>query len=158
MIILRKLYKNLQRVIFSPLIIISCLGRNIKHYVTSALYFTLDAQKCLFSIFRKYKPQDHQTTPLWTNRWSELFSNIPDRCCLIRPWLSAGSTGRKSLNQEISGSGSPLAAQSMVAVRVLSTTFSWGPMSILGKPNGSWSSTQWHKKNMVRTHAERVKC
>lgn len=34
----------------------------------------------------------------------------------------------------------PLAAHSIVAVRVRSTTFSWGPMSMLGKPGGSWSS------------------
>lgn len=64
----------------------------------------------------------------------------PDRSCLIRPLLALGSTGRKSLNQVISGSGFPLAAQSMVAVRVRSTTFNWGPMSMLGKPGGSWSS------------------
>lgn len=64
----------------------------------------------------------------------------PDRSCLMRPLLALGSTGRKSLNQVISGSGFPLAAQSMVAVRVRSTTFSWGPMSMLGKPGGSWSS------------------
>ena len=49
-------------------------------------------------------------------------------------------TGRKSLNQVISGSGFPLAAQSMVAVRLRSTTFSWGPMSMIGNPEGSWSS------------------
>lgn len=48
----------------------------------------------------------------------------PDRSCLMRPLLAVGSTGRKSLNQVISGSGFPLAAQSMVAVRVRSTTFS----------------------------------
>lgn len=64
----------------------------------------------------------------------------PDRSCLMRPLLALGSTGRKSLNQVISGSGLPLAAQSIVAVRVRSTTFSWGPMSMLGKPGGSWSS------------------
>lgn len=64
----------------------------------------------------------------------------PDLSCLMRPLLALGSTGRKSLNQVISGSGFPLAAQSMVAVRVRSTTFSWGPMSMLGKPGGSWSS------------------
>lgn len=58
----------------------------------------------------------------------------------MRPWLALGSTGRKSLNQEISGSGMPLAAHSMVAVLVRSTTFSWGPMSMLGKPNGNRSS------------------
>lgn len=58
----------------------------------------------------------------------------------MRPWLVLGSIGRKSLNQEISGSGMPLAAHSMVAVFVRSTTFSWGPMSILGKPNGNRSS------------------
>ena len=51
----------------------------------------------------------------------------PDRSCLMRPLLALGSTGRKSLNQVISGSGLPLAAQSIVAVRVRSTTFSWGP-------------------------------
>ncbi|TNN78144.1 hypothetical protein EYF80_011649 [Liparis tanakae] len=54
--------------------------------------------------------------------------------------------GRKSLNQEISGSGMPLAAHSMVAVLVLSTTFSWGPMSILGKPNGNRSSGRMNRK------------
>lgn len=48
----------------------------------------------------------------------------PERSCLIRPLLVAGSTGRKSLNQEISGSGFPPAAHSMVAVRAFSTTFS----------------------------------
>lgn len=48
--------------------------------------------------------------------------------------------GRKSLNQVISGSGLPLAAQSMVAVRVRSTTFSCGPMSMLGNPAGRRSS------------------
>lgn len=64
----------------------------------------------------------------------------PDRSCFMRPLLALGSTGKKSLNQVISGSGLPLAAQSIVAVRVRSTTFSWGPMSMLGKPGGSWSS------------------
>lgn len=59
---------------------------------------------------------------------------------MMRPLLALGSTGRKSLNQVISGSGLPLAAQSIVAVRVRSTTFSCGPMSMLGKPGGSWSS------------------
>lgn len=44
------------------------------------------------------------------------------------------------MNQEMSGSGLPLAAQSMVAVRVRSTTFNCGPMSMVGKPGGSWSS------------------
>lgn len=48
----------------------------------------------------------------------------PERSCLMRPLLVAGSTGRKSLNQEISGSGFPPAAHSMVAVRAFSTTFS----------------------------------
>lgn len=73
----------------------------------------------------------------------------PDRSCLIRPLLALGSTGRKSLNQVISGSGFPLAAQSMVAVRVRSTTFNWGPMSMLGKPGGSWSSgsVEWGRWN-----------
>jgi len=61
---------------------------------------------------------------------------------LIRPLLLDVSTGRKSLNQVISGSGLPLAAQSMVAVRERSTTFSWGPMSMVGNPEGSWSSTE----------------
>ncbi len=65
---------------------------------------------------------------------------LPERSCLIRPLLLLMSTGRKSLNQEISGSGFPLAAQSMVAVRVRSTTFSCGPMSMVGKPWGIWSS------------------
>lgn len=65
---------------------------------------------------------------------------LPDLSCFILPLLALGSTGRKSLNQVISGSGFPLAAQSIVAVRVRSTTFSCGPMSMLGKPGGSWSS------------------
>lgn len=67
---------------------------------------------------------------------------LPDLSCLIRPLLVVVLTGRKSLNQEMSGSGLPLAAQSMVAVRVRSTTFNWGPMSMVGKPGGSWSSAQ----------------
>lgn len=58
----------------------------------------------------------------------------------MRPLLLVVLTGRKSLNQEMSGSGLPLAAQSMVAVRVRSTTFNCGPMSMVGKPGGSWSS------------------
>lgn len=65
---------------------------------------------------------------------------LPDLSCFIRPLLALGSTGRKSLNQVISGSGFPLAAQSIVAVRVRSTTFSWGPISMFGKPGGNWSS------------------
>lgn len=65
---------------------------------------------------------------------------LPERSCLIRPLLLDVLTGRKSLNQVISGSGLPLAAQSMVAVRERSTTLSWGPMSIVGNPAGSWSS------------------
>ncbi|TNN88372.1 hypothetical protein EYF80_001154 [Liparis tanakae] len=48
--------------------------------------------------------------------------------------------GSMSLNHEISGSGFPLAAHSMVAVLVLSTTFSWGPISMVGKPWGTWFS------------------
>lgn len=68
---------------------------------------------------------------------------------MIRPWLVVGSTGRKSLNQEISGSGMPLAAHSMVAVLVRSTTFSWGPMSILGKPNGSRSSEKMEAADIL---------
>lgn len=59
---------------------------------------------------------------------------LPERSCLMRPLLLPRSTGRKSLNQWISGSGLPLAAHSMVAVRVLSTTFSCGPMSMVGNP------------------------
>lgn len=59
---------------------------------------------------------------------------VPERSCLMRPLLLLMSTGKKSLNQKISGSGVPLAAHNMVAVRVLSTTFSWGPMSMVGKP------------------------
>lgn len=65
---------------------------------------------------------------------------LPERSCLIRPLLLDVFTGRKSLNQVISGSGLPLAAQSIVAVRERSTTFSWGPMSMVGNPEGSWSS------------------
>lgn len=68
--------------------------------------------------------------------------SLPERSCLIRPLLVLGSMGRKSLYQVISGSGLPLAAQSMVAVRVRSTTLSWGPMSMLGKPGGSRSSVK----------------
>lgn len=73
----------------------------------------------------------------------------------MRPWLLLGSTGRKSLNQEISGSGMPLAAHSIVAVLVRSTTFSWGPMSMLGKPNGSRSSEAQNKteRNKRETRA-----
>ena len=58
----------------------------------------------------------------------------------MRPLLLLMSTGSMSLYQDISGSGFPLAAHNMVAVRVLSTTFSWGPMSIEGKPWGTWFS------------------
>lgn len=58
----------------------------------------------------------------------------------MRPLLLLMSTGSMSLNQEISGSGFPLAAHSMVAVLVLSTTFSWGAISMLGKPWGIWFS------------------
>lgn len=68
--------------------------------------------------------------------------SLPDLSCLMRPLLLVVLTGRKSLNQEMSGSGLPLAAQSMVAVRVRSTTFNCGPMSMVGKPGGSWSSAQ----------------
>lgn len=53
-----------------------------------------------------------------------LGGKLPDRSCLMRPLLLLVLTGRKSLNQEMSGSGLPLAAQSMVAVRVRSTTLS----------------------------------
>lgn len=67
---------------------------------------------------------------------------LPERSCLIRPLLVDVLTGRKSLNQVISGSGLPLAAQSMVAVRERSTTLSWGPMSMVGNPKGSWSSEE----------------
>ncbi len=57
--------------------------------------------------------------------WSQaLGGKLPDRSCLMRPLLLLVLTGRKSLNQEMSGSGLPLAAQSMVAVRVRSTTLS----------------------------------
>lgn len=88
--------------------------------------------------------------------WNEQFPNdragtvqkltLPERSCFIRPLPLSISTGRKSLNQKISGSGFPLAAQSMVAVRVLSTTFSWGPMSMEGKPCGIWSSVGQREK------------
>lgn len=74
----------------------------------------------------------------------------PDLSCLMRPLLALGSTGRKSLNQVISGSGLPLAAHSIVAVRVRSTTFSWGPMSMLGKPGGSWSSEGRDRKSRAK--------
>lgn len=65
---------------------------------------------------------------------------VPERSCLMRPLLLLMSTGSMSLNQEISGSGLPLAAHSMVAVLVFSTTFSWGPISMVGKPWGIWFS------------------
>lgn len=70
----------------------------------------------------------------------------------MRPLLLVVLTGRKSLNQEMSGSGLPLAAQSMVAVRVRSTTFNCGPMSMVGKPGGSWSSG-----NRLRNIAAKVR-
>lgn len=73
------------------------------------------------------------------------FAILPERSCLILPLLVAVSTGRKSLNQEISGSGLPLAAQSIVAVRAFSTTFSCGPISMVGKPAGRWSSARRRK-------------
>ena len=88
--------------------------------------FIRNIQKCI---------QRHMEIGLrgcWCVRACE--DSLPERSCLIRPLLLLISTGRKSLNQEISGSGFPLAAHSMVAVRVLSTTFSWGPMSMVGKP------------------------
>ena len=72
--------------------------------------------------------------------FSNVYNTIPERSCLMRPLLLFISTGRKSLNQEISGSGLPLAAHSMVAVRVFSTTLSWGSMSMVGKPWGIWFS------------------
>ena len=74
-------------------------------------------------------------------------NTLPDLSCLMRPLLLVVLTGRKSLNQEMSGSGLPLAAQSMVAVRVRSTTFNWGPMSMVGKPGGSWSSAETNKNH-----------
>lgn len=73
----------------------------------------------------------------------------------MRPWLLLGSTGRKSLNQEISGSGIPLAAHSIVAVLVRSTTLSWGPMSMLGKPNGRRSSG--NSRTAMRIHSVQSK-
>ena len=69
----------------------------------------------------------------------------------MRPLLALGSTGRKSLNQEITGSGKPLAAHSMVAVRVRSTTFSCGPMSMEGKPGGSMSSVEAERGEHMRS-------
>lgn len=67
----------------------------------------------------------------------------------MRPLLLLMSTGSMSLYQDISGSGFPLAAHSMVAVRVRSTTFSWGPMSMEGKPWGTWfSETQQQEENV----------
>lgn len=80
---------------------------------------------------------------------------LPDLSCLIRP-LKPGSMGRKSLNQVISGSGLPLAAHSIVAVRVRSTTFSCGPMSMLGKPAGSWSSVR-ENTNMCKLNPDSQK-
>lgn len=77
---------------------------------------------------------------IWVLILQPCTETLPDRSCFILPLLALGSTGRKSLNQVISGSGFPLAAQSIVAVRVRSTTFSWGPMSMLGNPGGNWSS------------------
>lgn len=62
----------------------------------------------------------------------------------MRPLLLLISTGSMSLNQVISGSGFPLAAHNMVAVLVRSTTFSWGPMSMVGKPWGIWFSADKH--------------
>lgn len=79
---------------------------------------------------------------------------VPDLSCLMRPLLLVVLTGRKSLNHEMSGSGLPLAAQSMVAVRVRSTTFNCGPMSMVGKPRGSWSSIEggkWKEKGPGQT-------
>lgn len=78
---------------------------------------------------------------------------LPDRSCFILPLLALGSTGKKSLNQVISGSGFPLAAQSIVAVRVRSTTFSWGPMSMLGNPGGNWSSGGREQMKSGYTHS-----
>ena len=75
---------------------------------------------------------------------AQRLGTVPDRSCLIRPLLLLVLTGRKSLNQEMSGSGLPLAAHSMVAVRVRSTTFSWGPMSIVGKPGAQWLHDSLH--------------
>lgn len=77
-----------------------------------------------------------------------IFQPLPERSCFIRPLLVLGSMGRKSLYQVISGSGFPLAAHSMVAVRVRSTTLSWGPMSMLGKPGGSRSSAEARAKGL----------
>lgn len=82
----------------------------------------------------------------WICSHSLVRGSLPDLSCLMRPLLVVVLTGRKSLNQEMSGSGLPLAAQSMVAVRVRSTTFSCGPMSMVGKPGGSWSSgDRWRR-------------
>lgn len=90
---------------------------------------------------------------LLASRSQALGGKLPDRSCLMRPLLLLVLTGRKSLNQEMSGSGLPLAAQSMVAVRVRSTTLSWGPISMVGKPGGSWSSeTQEHQHCYIHTH------
>lgn len=86
--------------------------------------------------------------PHLSSRLRSLYS--PERSCLMRPLLVVGSTGRKSLNQEISGSGFPPAAHNMVAVRAFSTTFSWGPMSMEGKPGGSWSSADKEQMCCVR--------
>lgn len=66
----------------------------------------------------------------------------------MRPLLLLMSTGSMSLNQEISGSGFPPAAHSMVAVLVFSTTFSWGPISMVGKPWGIWFSENLQRQKL----------
>lgn len=81
---------------------------------------------------------------------------LPERSCLIRPLLLDVLTGRKSLNQVISGSGLPLAAQSIVAVRERSTTFSWGPMSMVGNPGGSWSSGKFKCTSQTELNINRT--
>lgn len=93
-----------------------------------------------------------QITRIGAQRLCESFrAHKPERSCLMRPWVCV-SMGRKSLNQVISGSGVPLAAHSMVAVRERSTTFSWGPISIEGKPAGSWSSEIHKNKQTLHSH------
>lgn len=81
---------------------------------------------------------------------------VPERSCLMRPLLLLMSTGSISLYQVISGSGFPLAAHSMVAVLVFSTTFSWGPISIVGKPWGIWVSERFKRQifEYIQSHVE----
>ncbi len=85
-------------------------------------------------------------------RSQALGGKLPDRSCLMRPLLLLVLTGRKSLNQEMSGSGLPLAAQSMVAVRVRSTTLSWGPISMVGNLGAADPLKHRNTSTVTHTH------